>query len=125
VPRETNGNDDHVAFRHIATCAAPYHCSSSWNRVEERIASEALTHFFHNPSNRRSVTRAQCAVMAVSGHRTPEAAQLYLKRTEKQRLAAARKRRAWVESERREDSFQNTAPATFSEMSAKGAKCLM
>jgi hypothetical protein len=32
-------------------------------------------------------------VMALSGHRTPEAARLYQKRTEKQRMLAARKRR--------------------------------
>jgi integrase len=37
------------------------------------------------------------AVMALSGHKTPEAARLYIKRTTAQRLAAARKRRAWVE----------------------------
>ena len=38
------------------------------------------------------------SVMALSGHRTPEAARLYVKRTEMQRLAAARKRRAWVDA---------------------------
>jgi integrase len=37
-------------------------------------------------------------VMALSGHRTPEAARLYVKRTETQRMIAARKRRLWVES---------------------------
>ena len=36
-------------------------------------------------------------VMALSGHLTPEAARLYLKRTETQRALAARKRRAWVD----------------------------
>lgn len=36
-------------------------------------------------------------VMALSGHRTPEVARLYVKRTETQRASAARKRRAWVE----------------------------
>jgi hypothetical protein len=36
-------------------------------------------------------------VMALSGHRTPEAARLYVKRTDTQRASAARKRRAWVE----------------------------
>ncbi len=35
--------------------------------------------------------------MALSGHRTPEAARLYIKRTETQRASAARKRRAWVD----------------------------
>lgn len=35
-------------------------------------------------------------VMALSGHRTPSAARGYLKRTETQRLAASRKRRASI-----------------------------
>src|SRR5262249_52193137 len=35
-------------------------------------------------------------VMSLSGHRSPEAARGYVKKTEAQRLAAARKRRAWV-----------------------------
>lgn len=37
-------------------------------------------------------------VMALSSHKTPQAARLYQKRTERQRLAAARRRRAWVEA---------------------------
>ena len=41
-------------------------------------------------------------VMALSGQRTPEAARLYVKRTETQRAATARKRRAWVKASRRE-----------------------
>lgn len=36
-------------------------------------------------------------IMSLSGHRTPDAARGYVKRTEKQRLSAARKRRALVE----------------------------
>ncbi len=39
-------------------------------------------------------------VMAVSGQRTPQAARLYVKRTEKQRLAVVRHRRAFVEQTR-------------------------
>lgn len=38
-------------------------------------------------------------VMALSGHRTPDAARLYVKRTEAQRAVGARKRRAWIESQ--------------------------
>jgi hypothetical protein len=57
--------------------------------------------------------------MALSGHRTPEAARLYVKRTETQRMIAARKRRAWVESgsnaERSETKSQNGAAAQKSE----------
>lgn len=37
-------------------------------------------------------------VMTLSGHKTPNAARLYIKRTERQRLSAARKRREWVET---------------------------
>jgi hypothetical protein len=37
-------------------------------------------------------------VMTLSGHRTPQAARLYVKRTERQRETAARKRRAWVDA---------------------------
>ena len=58
-------------------------------------------------------------VMALSGHRTPEAARLYVKRTETQRVTAARKRRAWVETgsdrERSADESQNGAAAKKSE----------
>jgi hypothetical protein len=37
-------------------------------------------------------------IMSASGHRSPEAARVYVKRTEKQRIAAIRKRRAWVQT---------------------------
>jgi hypothetical protein len=61
-------------------------------------------------------------VMALSGHRTPEAARLYVKRTETQRAAAARKRRAWIEAstqEQEEDKSQNSATVSESESAAK------
>lgn len=61
-------------------------------------------------------------VMALSGHRTPEAARLYVKKTEHQRATAARKRRAWVEASRGEqewDKSQKSAPAVESENVAK------
>lgn len=52
-------------------------------------------------------------VMALSGHKTPQAARLYVKRTETQRVTAARKRRAWIEGnrnrERTEAKSQNGA----------------
>jgi integrase len=41
---------------------------------------------------------AEQGVMALSGHKTPQAARLYVKRTERQRLRAAAKRRTWVEA---------------------------
>ncbi len=46
-------------------------------------------------------------VMALSAHSSPDAARGYVKKTERQRLAAARKRRAWVEQERIEAESQN------------------
>jgi hypothetical protein len=47
-------------------------------------------------------------VMSLSGHRTPEAARGYVKKTDAQRLAAARKRRAWVlELEHARNESQN------------------
>lgn len=58
-------------------------------------------------------------VMALSGHKTPQAARLYVKRTETQRLTAARRRRAWIESKRngehKEVESQNEAAAKKSE----------
>jgi integrase len=41
---------------------------------------------------------AEQGVMALSGHKTPQAARLYVKRTERQRITAATKRRQWVEA---------------------------
>ena len=55
-------------------------------------------------------------VMALSGHRTPEAARLYIKRTEAQRIIAARRRRAWVEEERKGDKIQNARANADSEL---------
>ncbi len=47
--------------------------------------------------------------MALSGRRRPEAARLYVKRTETQRVTAARRRRAWIESnQNREQSAANS-----------------
>jgi Recombinase len=47
-------------------------------------------------------------VMSLSGHRSPEAARGYVKKTDAQRLAAARKRRAWViEVEHARNESQN------------------
>ena len=41
---------------------------------------------------------AEQGVMALSGHKTPQAARLYVKRTEHQRVRAAAKRRSFVEA---------------------------
>jgi hypothetical protein len=57
--------------------------------------------------------------MALSGHVTPEAACLYVKRTNTQRLMGARRRRAWVKAERTNDKIQNEAALGVSECSAE------
>ena len=54
------------------------------------------------------------AEMSLSGHKSPQAKRRYVKRTETQRLNAARKRRAWVE-ERKEIRSQNARRHTVSE----------
>jgi integrase len=54
-------------------------------------------------------------VMALSGHRSPAASRLYVKRTEAQRIAAARKRRAWVEKEQTAAKIQNEPTKRISE----------
>jgi integrase len=58
-------------------------------------------------------------VMALSGHKTPQIARLYVKRTVTQRRAAARKRRGWVdlaaEPEQKGDESGNEPPAGKSE----------
>ena len=58
-------------------------------------------------------------VMALSGHKTPQAARIYVKRTETQRVTAARRRRAWIESNRNDEhtvaESQNETAATKSE----------
>jgi hypothetical protein len=47
--------------------------------------------------------------MSLSGHSTPDAKRRYVKRTEAQRLTAARKRRVWI-SEQKPHEMQNDAP---------------
>ena len=53
--------------------------------------------------------------MSLSGHNTPEAARLYVHKTEKQRRAAARRRCAYIESEQKQVKSQNRAAAAESE----------
>jgi hypothetical protein len=54
--------------------------------------------------------------MAMTGHKTPDAARTYLKRAEKQRAIGVRRRRAFVELEERSaHERQNEAPAAESE----------
>ena len=55
-------------------------------------------------------------VMSLSGHRTPDAARGYVKKTDMQRLAAAKKRRAWVQKlEHPQNESQNESRIRESE----------
>jgi hypothetical protein len=58
-------------------------------------------------------------VMALSGHKDPRSARLYVKRTDQQRLAAALKRRTWVdaasETEQKGADFRNEPLSRLSE----------
>ncbi len=47
--------------------------------------------------------------MSLSGHTTPDAKRRYVKRTDAQRLTAARKRRAWVQEQKMHESGNETA----------------
>jgi hypothetical protein len=58
--------------------------------------------------------------MSLSGHSTPQVKRRYIKRTEAQRLRAARRRRAWVE-ERKEVGSQNAALIAESERASSNA----
>jgi len=54
--------------------------------------------------------------MALSQHTTPNAKRRYIKRSEAQRLIAARKRRAWIaeqaaDEERKEEGTRNAVPS--------------
>lgn len=47
--------------------------------------------------------------MSLSGHTTPDAKRRYVKRTETQRLTAARKRRAWIQEQKSTKSRNGTS----------------
>ena len=49
-------------------------------------------------------------IMALSGHRTPQAARVYVKRIERQRLAATAQRRHFLESEHQANDCRNGPP---------------
>ena len=59
-------------------------------------------------------------IMSLSDHATPQAARLYVQKTEQQRTAGARKRRAWVEAQAEEeaDESRNKVAARESENGA-------
>jgi len=56
--------------------------------------------------------------MAMTGHKTLDAARHYEKRTDTQRLIGARKRRAFLSAEQDVDGSRKTAPAAESKKSS-------
>src|SRR5262249_34912791 len=67
---------------------------------------------------------AEQGVMALSGHKTPEAARLYVKRTERQRLRAAVKRRTWVEASRSATKVEMDGVVESGNAASTGAQAL-
>lgn len=67
-------------------------------KLPTHVTMEACRHGGMTELGDAELTESE--VMALSGHKTPQAARLYIKKTERQRLSAARKRRAHVLSER-------------------------
>lgn len=85
--------------------ARPYSKVYAQRRVREaRAASSLGNHVTLDACRHGGMTElgdadlTEQGVMTLSGHKTPQAARLYIKRTERQRLSAARMRRKWVEA---------------------------
>ncbi|MBN9281600.1 MAG: hypothetical protein J0H37_04950, partial [Hyphomicrobium denitrificans] len=85
--------------------ARPYSLPYAQRRVREaRDAADLGRHVTLDACRHGGMTElgdaelTEQGVMTLSGHKTPSAARLYVKRTERQRLSAARKRRGWIEA---------------------------
>lgn len=85
--------------------ARPYSMAYAQRRVREARAAASLpNHVTLDACRHGGMTElgdadlTEQGVMTLSGHKTPQAARLYVKRTERQRVSAARKRREWVET---------------------------
>jgi hypothetical protein len=65
-------------------------------KLPEHVTLAACRHGGMTELGDAEITEA--GVMSLSGHKTPDAARLYVKRTEVQRAIAARRRRAWIET---------------------------
>ncbi len=83
--------------------ARPYAHVYAQRRVREaRAAAKLGSHVTLDACRHGGMTElgdadlTEQGVMTLSGHKTPQAARLYVKRTERQRVSAARKRREWV-----------------------------
>lgn len=84
--------------------ARPYSMAFAQRRVREaRAAAKLGNHVTLDACRHGGMTElgdaelTEQGVMTLSGHKTAQAARLYVKRTQRQRLTAARKRRRWVE----------------------------
>jgi hypothetical protein len=84
--------------------ARPYSIVYAQRRVREaRVAAKLGDHVTLDACRHGGMTElgdaelTEQGVMSLSMHKTPQAARLYVKRTERQRATAARKRRQWVE----------------------------
>lgn len=85
--------------------ARPYSKVYAQRRVREaREAAKLGSHVTLDACRHGGMTElgdaelTEQGVMTLSGHKTPSAARLYVKRTEKQRVSAARKRLEWVQA---------------------------
>ena len=85
--------------------ARPYSMAYAQRRVREaREAAKLGKHVTLDACRHGGMTElgdaelTEQGVMTLSGHKTAQAARLYVKRTQRQRLTAARKRRQWVEA---------------------------
>ena len=87
--------------------ARPYSLGYAQRRIREaRLARNLASHVTLDACRHGGMTElgdaelTEQGVMSLSMHKTPQAARLYVKRTERQRATAARKRRQWVEANR-------------------------
>jgi hypothetical protein len=85
--------------------ARPYAIVYAQRRVREaRAAAKLGTHVTLDACRHGGMTElgdaelTEQGVMSLSMHKKPQAAQLYVKRTEQQRSHASRKRRQWVDA---------------------------
>jgi hypothetical protein len=85
--------------------ARPYSMAYAQRRVREaRTAAGLPSHVTLDACRHGGMTElgdaelTEQGVMSLSMHKTPQAARLYVKRTERQRATAARRRRQWVEA---------------------------
>ena len=106
--------------------ARPYLLRTARNRVRKAARRAGLPDWLSLAACRHGgltelgdAELTEQGVMALSGHKSPTAARLYIKRTDAQRVSAARKRRAWVEAapktEQEAAKSRNATPAGMSE----------